>query len=66
MDRTRIPIRQIKIKFKGERPMELPRAKLFSNVLGDSNTRGDDWQEIGKEALSEDRKNWRLFLHRPL
>jgi hypothetical protein len=56
MDRIRIPRRVLELKLKGKRHMGQPRTRGFSQVLEDIQKRGNNWQEIGKEILWDEKR----------
>jgi hypothetical protein len=65
-DRTRILRRALDLKFKGNRLMGWSRTRWFGQVLGDVRKRGKSWQEIEKERLWEEVRDWRLLVHQPI
>jgi hypothetical protein len=50
MDRKRVLRRALELKFKGKRPIQLPRTAWFSWVPEDRK-RGKSWQETENEGL---------------
>lgn len=53
-----------KLKFKGD-PWDDPEQDGTPRHLKIPK-RGKNWQEIKKERLWEDLRQWRLFIHRPV
>jgi hypothetical protein len=64
MVRIRIPRRALELQFKGKRPMVRPKARWFTQLLEDIKKREKSRQEIEKDTLWEDRRDWRFFVHR--
>jgi hypothetical protein len=55
MVEQRYLVKASELKFKGKKPMGLPRTRWLSQLMEDVKKRGRSWQESEKERLEEKR-----------
>jgi hypothetical protein len=63
LDGTRLPKRDLQIKFKRKRPLGCLRMRYFTQVLEYITKRRNGWEETEKERVWEEIKDWRILVH---